>query len=337
MSSKNNQPLVWYAVSISEIVAHVCGHNDPDTDLSTVLEDMRQQADARYANARNDVERRVAQAELDEIAADRKFMNKLILYLHREVDPYKAGRSEMEIAHSLDPTDKRHYFTKSSAYHMAKTKYGKEIKEWAPDTEQHEVCKKESTELRNYLVTIHYFAGALASLIDKLVGDGHLSKIEEQLCKNLDGKINPAIFVRYVTSIIELVSANRATTSEGRSFHPSDQEESIKFTLALVAQCFAFLAEHSRNNKWLKLRDSDGEVTSYKLTRKDGSYISTQLLIQAKQYFKEFGVTRDQEDNTVEKRLNLVRKKFNPHTIADFDKDSFQQVIENAAVRYQDA
>lgn len=337
MSSKNNLPLTWYAVSISEIVSQICGHIDQENDLATVLEDMRQQADARYANATNDTQRQEAQAELDAIAADRIFANKLIKELHREVDRYKAGQGQMELAHSLDPTDRHHYFTKSSAYQWAKTKYRKEISEWAPDTEQHEGWSKESTELRNYLVTIHYFAGALATLIDKLVADGHLLKIENQLCKNSDGTINPSIFVQYVNSIMEIKSADKATISEELSRHPSDQEGSIKFTLALAAQCFAFLAEHARDNRWLKLRDLDNEVTSYRLTRGDGSYISARLLIQAKQYFKTFGVTDDQEDNTIEKRLNLVRKQFSPHIVSDFDKNSCQQVIEYAALRYQEA
>ncbi|MEH6517807.1 MAG: hypothetical protein V7742_14070 [Halioglobus sp.] len=137
MSYKRPPPLIWHAVSISDIVARMCDHEDEDNDYSTALEDRFRSLKADYANAKTTANRDSLKKQLDDVEAERTFSNELTKILHREVGRCKNGTGELglELAHTLDPDDKRNYFTKKSVYYWArKPPYKKEIAEWARGT-----------------------------------------------------------------------------------------------------------------------------------------------------------------------------------------------------------
>jgi hypothetical protein len=135
MPYKRPPPLLWHAVSISDIVARVRDHEDEDNDYSTVLEDRFRSLEAEYGNAKTTADLDNLKTQLDAVEAERTYSNELTNTLHREVDRCKNGTGELglELGHAQSPDDKRHYFTKESVYYWARNPpYEKEITKWEP-------------------------------------------------------------------------------------------------------------------------------------------------------------------------------------------------------------
>ncbi len=185
---------------------------------------------------------------------------------------------------------------------------------------------------RYELVSLYLVAWAFALLIDDLSDKKY---IDANKC--ISGANHNLRLDEETTSeqIAIALNAHKAGIPEATQTNQVNID-SPALALAITAQAFSLLAENARQNEWLVFKNKRGHPLKQSLIKKDRSYISTELVRQVIKLAPTKKLPYGQEEGTLQKRLNTVRREYKPHLKSSIDTAQLANFLAKAVAKYSD-